>query len=228
MIDFHSHVLPGIDDGSDSVETSLAMLNCMKSQGIEAVFATPHFYADRRDPASFLARRNAAYESLCACGSLPLPVTLGAEVHFFTGIGKSSDIESLCLTGTRLLLLEMPFREWSGRMIDEVEELMSRGIVPVAAHLERYKGFVSNGMISALCDSGVYVQANAEWFLGFWSKRKALAALKDESVLFLGSDAHNMSSRAPNLGPALAVIEKNLGAEFVESLSSRQKSVIYG
>lgn len=228
MIDFHSHVLPGIDDGSDSVETSLAMLSLMKSQGIEAVFATPHFYANRNNPARFLAKRDAAYESLCADGSLPLPVTLGAEVHFFTGIGKSEDIESLCLTGTKLLLLEMPFHEWTGRMLDEVEELIGRGIVPVAAHLERYKGYVSKGMIAAFSDMDIYVQANAEWFLSFWDKKKAVSALKSGSVLFLGSDAHNMSSRAPNLGPALAVIEKSLGTEFVSSLSERQKSVIYG
>ena len=64
MIDFHSHVLPGIDDGSDSVETSLRMLDMWRAQKIDCICATPHFYADEDDPESFLSRRSQAYSRL--------------------------------------------------------------------------------------------------------------------------------------------------------------------
>ena len=64
MIDFHSHFLPQIDDGSDSIETSLAMLRESWEQGVDLIFATPHFYADEVDPEYFLRRRNHAYERL--------------------------------------------------------------------------------------------------------------------------------------------------------------------
>ena len=64
MLDFHSHFLPGIDDGSDSISLSLTMLNAWCDQGINTVCATPHFYASRNNPERFLRRRNDAYEQV--------------------------------------------------------------------------------------------------------------------------------------------------------------------
>ena len=58
MIDFHSHFLPGIDDGSDSIAVSLAMLEAWRSQGIEEIVATPHFYADHNTPEDATALLN--------------------------------------------------------------------------------------------------------------------------------------------------------------------------
>ena len=64
MLDFHTHLLPGIDDGSQSVDESIQMLECMQMQGVEQVVATPHFYANHESVEDFLARRNAALQSL--------------------------------------------------------------------------------------------------------------------------------------------------------------------
>lgn len=221
MTDFHSHFLPGIDDGSDSIETSLAMLNVWRTQQIDRLCATPHFYADRNTPERFLRRRNAAYEALSeamdAC-DLHIPILLGAEVRFFDGISNAEELPELCLQGTDLLLLEMPFTKWTDRMIGEVDDIRRRGIHPVAAHIERYMDLNPKKTIQRFMDMDIFIQCNAEFFLSRRTSRKALRLLKEERIHFLGSDAHNMRSRAPNLRPALDLIEKKLGTYAVSRL----------
>lgn len=221
MIDFHSHFLPGIDDGSDSVETSLRMLAMWREQGIGRICATPHFYAEHDTPERFLRRRQAAYEALLtAAGAQPLPkIRLGAEVRYFTGVSTVESLPELCLSGTSFLLLEMPFVPWTERMLEEVAVIRQRGLFPVAAHLERYLSFNSPKLIRRFMDMDIFIQCNAEFFLERRTARKALRLLREERIHFLGSDAHNLSSRAPNLGPALALIEGKLGPAALDRLA---------
>lgn len=221
MTDFHAHLLPALDDGSDSLETSLAMLEIWRSQGIDRVCATPHFYAERTTPEKFLRRRREALEALrAAMGTAEgSPALLcGAEVRFFDGISGAEALPSLCLEGTDLLLLEMPFTRWTERMLMEVGELRQRGVRPVAAHLERYLDLNPRQTIRRFLQMDVLIQCNAEFFLSRRTAGKALRMLREEKIHFLGSDAHNLRSRAPNLGPALALIERKLGPRALDRL----------
>lgn len=234
MIDFHSHFLPGIDDGSDSIGLSLNMLNAWCNQGIDTVIATPHFYATRNSPERFLRRREEAYNAVRDAMARYRPsnggpwpdIKLGAEVYFFSGISRYEGLHDLCLEGTNLLLLEMPFTPWTSRMIDEVDVIASTtGIMPVAAHIERYLN-QPKSLVKEFLDLDIFIQSNAEFFLDRGSARKALKMLKKGVITFWGSDAHNMDYRAPNLGPALKVISKALGEEFVDNLTNRQYDII--
>lgn len=230
MTDFHSHLLPGIDDGSGSIETTMAMLDMWREQKIDRICATPHFYADRMTPGWFLRRRNTAYNSVLEAmdPSVKYPeILLGAEVHFFDGISNSKELPSLCLEGTDLLLLEMPFR-WTERMLREVADIRRRGIIPVAAHLERYMVYNSGRMIRRFMDMDLLVQCNAEFFLTRHTSRKALRLLRQKRIHFLGSDAHNNTSRAPDLGAALKLIEKMLGASSVDHLLRMEELIDMG
>ena len=233
MIDFHSHFLPGIDDGSDSIAVSLAMLKAWRDQGIEEIVATPHFYADHNTPERFLYRRNNAFESLKAAlfmspelqTSLPA-IRLGAEVRFFDGISRFEGLHELCLEGTDLLLLEMPFHTWTARMVDEVGMIASTtGIMPVAAHIERYLD-QPHHLVKAFLNLEIFFQSNAEFFLEQGYTRRAMKMLKKGVITFLGSDAHNMNHRPVNIGPALGLITKTLGQEFVQDLANRQYDII--
>lgn len=222
MTDFHAHLLPGIDDGSDSVETSLAMLESWREQGITRVCATPHFYADHDRPERFFRRRQAAYESLLQAmeGAEGPEILLGAEVRFYDGIGAAEELERFCLEGTGLLLLEMPFTRWTDRMLSEVAGIRRCGVMPVLAHLERYLSMNPKKTIRQVLDMDVLVQCNAEFFLSRHTSRKALRMLEREQIHFLGSDAHNTSSRPPNLRAALELIEEKLGAQALERLNA--------
>ncbi len=234
MIDFHMHVLPALDDGSRNLFISLAMLERSVEQGIRTIAATPHFYARDNSPEQFLRRRQKAYDKLVSAMAIdedwkPPRLLLGAEVHFFDGMSAVEDLEKLCLEGTDFLLLEMPFTRWTDRMLREVDEMISRGIEPVAAHIERYMDIQPGKTMRRFLEKEVLIQTNASFFLNKKTERKALQMLAREQIHFLGSDAHNLTTRAPNLGPARDLIRKKLGPEamghlhFYESLALHKK-----
>ena len=113
MIDWHSHILPEMDDGSKNVEESLCLMKMLAEQGVDTVIATPHFYANDESVDSFLERRAVSYEKLQTQLSDSLPeVLLGAEVSYYPGISRMADLKRLKIEKTQLLLLEMPMSKW--------------------------------------------------------------------------------------------------------------------
>lgn len=222
VIDFHSHILPGIDDGSQNIETSLQMLKESTLQGVDIMMATPHFYASKDRIEDFLKRRNRAYDSLRSTlgENLQPKLRLGAEVAFFPGISGAAKIDSLVFQGTRLLLLEMPFRSWTTSDIREVEKMIDkRGFQIILAHLERYMGMKENKKkIEELRQMPLYVQINAGSLLD-WKKRRILLKMfqKGEAHL-LGSDCHGINHRAPNLAQGREMLNKKIGKGALERL----------
>lgn len=231
MIDFHSHLIPGIDDGSKSLAMSQSMLDMWKEQKISHICATPHFYADMMSPEKFLEKRDASYRELMdsvikrSDGYRPA-ILPGAEVHYFRGMSSNDSISKFCLKGTKLILIEMPFHEWSEYMVKEVSDLKGQGLIPVAAHIERYLSIQPTKKIDAFLETGVLLQCNAEFFLTFKTKRKALRMLANNEIAFLGSDAHNTTNRCPNLGSAVEYINKKLGPEALSNIRRNEASLI--
>ncbi len=222
MIDFHSHILPGLDDGSANVEESLGLLRMLAGQKADTVAATSHFYATRRSPREFLERRQAAWERLRAALPQNAPrILLGAEVLYFPGISHMEELPELCLEGTDLLLLEMPFDSWSEYTIREVSELARSGRFTILmAHIERYYFQQSISVWDSFLENDILMQSNADFFLPFRTRRKALKLLKEGRIHLLGSDCHNLSRRPPRLADAAAVIEKHLGPRALEEMDS--------
>lgn len=232
MLDLHTHILPGVDDGSRSVEQSLAMLECEAKQGVDTVVLTPHFLARRESPTSFLMRRSAAEQKLRAAMSehpgLP-DVLLGAEVAFFDGMCRSEELDLLCIGNTRAMLIEMPFCEWNRRMLNELEEIQHfRGIQPILAHVERYRSFLPDGLIQQLSDNGVWIQINASHVLRWQTSRRAMNMLKRQSVNFVASDCHNLEQRKPNVGEAIQKIRRKLGNQGLELLGCSEAALLGG
>lgn len=228
VIDFHSHILPGIDDGSSSPEESIAMLGMEAEQGIAQVIVTPHFYARYDTPEHFLQQRAASCVQLKAAltgrGKLPR-IRVGAEVHYFSGISDSEVLSRLTIGRTNSLLLEMPSAPWSERMYREIEGIYEKqGILPVIAHVDRYiRPFHTHGIPKRLEALPVLVQANASFFLDRSTRSMALRMLRKGQIHLLGSDCHNLASRQPNLGEAVAVIRKHLGEEALQRIAHYQK-----
>ena len=186
MIDFHSHVLPGIDDGSDCVEESLEMLHTAKNQGVSTMLATPHFYAQDVSVDHFLEKRKKAYDTLKRCmddSDCP-DIRLGAEVCYFRGIGRAREIEKLCIEGTRVIMVELPFRQWDEEVLRDVEELMEKQNVSVMlAHIERFYACQKRKKIwKEVLDLPVIFQVNAEFFDGR-KKRKLIKKLVEDGIV---------------------------------------------
>lgn len=225
MIDIHSHILPGMDDGSDSPETSRALLSALRAQGVEAVAATPHFYATQDNPGDFLRRRAEAVARMEYDPSDAPAVFLGAEVAYFEGMIRSKDLEEFTLGESSLLLVEMPFSGWSQRMVNEICQVpMQTGLTPVLAHVERYRrADQMPKYMQQLLDGGILFQCNAGAFLTFSERRWALGLLKRRELHFLGSDTHNLTTRPPRLGEAASIITRKLGGDVLDALTEKAK-----
>ena len=231
LIDFHSHVLPGIDDGSKSVEMSIEMLREEKRQGIGHVVATPHFYPQYDSPERFLKRRAEAEailrEEMQKYTDLPR-LSVGAEVYYFSGISDSKEISGLTTGNKRCILIEMPTSSWTEAMYRELEGLyVKRGLLPIIAHLDRYIGRFHNRDIPKRLERlPVLIQANAEFFLERSTSAMALRMLKRDGIHLLGSDCHDLTSRKPNLEDAMNLIHRRLGKDALEGILACQRDVL--
>ncbi len=220
MVDFHTHILPNVDDGSKSVRESLEMLRLLSSQGVTTVCATPHFYARRTSPEAFVIKRQKAFDSLKPYLTPDHPsIILGAEVLYYEGICQTEDLSLLRLSGTKMLLLEMPTVPWTERMISTIIELNSRpDVTIVLAHIERYLSANSKAVWDRLHRNGVMFQANAEFFNSFWTKRKAVKMLSKDRIHLIGTDCHNLTDRRPDIDTSLSYITKKLSSDSLYSM----------
>jgi protein-tyrosine phosphatase len=233
-IDIHSHILPGIDDGSIDMDMTEQMLDLEKEQGVSHIYATPHFYAHRISVESFLERRAKALEKtrrlISTRPELPA-ITAGAEVLCFGGIGKAEQIGSLCIEGTDILLLEMPFTQWSREMTRDVEKLTERFRV-VLAHVERYEQFQKDmSAYREILAMPLTIQINAGSFTapGFSGRRRqklAFSLLADHDKCIIGSDCHNLTDRRPNLASARESIENKAGTERLTQLDAYTEELL--
>lgn len=231
IVDFHSHILPKMDDGSASTEESLNMLRMEAEQGISHVVATPHFYARHDTPERFLGRRKDSMlrlqEALADFPELP-KISLGAEVYFFRGMSNSDAILDLTIADKRCILIEMPGEPWSDSMYRELEAIYNRfELIPVIAHIDRYiRPFHARQVLNRLTELPVQIQANAEFFLNKSTCNLALRMLKQDQIQYLGSDCHNLTDRKPNLGEAVDLIRRRSGEEPLHRIAKYQDAFL--
>lgn len=230
MLDVHTHILPGIDDGSRSVEQSIAMLKAEAEAGVNTVMLTPHYLAGRTSPTEFAQKRAAAEASLRTAlqGQRGMPALFaGAETAFFEGLSRVDDLQALCLGGGPVMLVEMPFCPWTQRMLSELDALQHmRGVQPILAHIERYRSLQPKGLWRELSDSGIWLQCNTSFFLGWQTRKMAMSMLRQGLVNFVASDSHDLVRRPPNVGAAMEKIERKLGKEPIGFLRASEDALL--
>lgn len=176
------------------------MLQEEARQGITAVVMSPHFYASQNGFSEFLERREQAWQRLAPHMTADMPrIRLGAEVQYFDGICNVEGLEALRIEGSKLLLLEMPFCNWSRLMVEDVLALNRRDDVQVLlAHAERYLPFHNKEKFQPLLDDGVLFQSNISWFLSWQTRCQAMSMLNKGMIHILGSDCHARKHRPPS------------------------------
>ena len=191
-LDYHAHVLPGCDHGSDGVETSRKQLAMAAAAGIRTVCATPHFYPHKESIPSFLQRREASARLLRENLTADAPqLQLGAEVLICDGMERLDGLSRLCRGETNELLLEMPFYQWSESIWDTLYALCERrDIEIVLAHAERYPPEA----IEQLIRDNVALQLNSECLTRPLHRKRYLKWIKNGSVKYLGSDIHMLGN----------------------------------
>ena len=202
-VDFHTHILPGIDDGSKDEGMTKAMLIEEKRQGVVKIIATPHFYADQMSVDGFLNHRSAALdktERIRMEAEEPLPeIIAGAEVYYFSGIGLAAEIPKLCIGDTDVLLLERYYRFQKNR------DVWNR-ILTLPLHTQiNAASFVNKGR---------FLRPDRKWQFSIDFLKK------HPDTLHIGSDCHNMTTRIPNLASGRDAIAASLGHEALKRIDA--------
>lgn len=187
QIDFHAHILPKADHGSDGLETSLKQVSLAKEAGIDILAATPHFYPISDTAEAFLARRDHCWAELRGKLGKDAPqILLGAEVQLCRGIDHLQQIRELCLGGTNVLLLELPgdfrFKQFE-RSLDALRYDCKLKVV--IAHVDRYPE-----LAEPILDAGFMGQLNASSLCTLFKKKRYYDWIENGSIVALGSDLH--------------------------------------
>lgn len=220
LTEHHCHILPQIDDGSNSVEMSLEMIKMMRSQGVERIIATPHFYAhrERNDIKTYLAKRQTAYDKIVQADNSNSDIMLGAEVAIEHGLHSIPDIDKLRLADTNYILLELPYAGFQRWYLDEITDISYEyGFTPVIAHIHRYLDYYSKAEYEEVLKLDAIFQINNEAFGNFKERRFVKNLIKEGYPYLFGSDAHNLSDRKPNWDLLQKKVKTNVidGAEVI-------------
>lgn len=196
-VDMHSHLIPGIDDGSPDIETSLKLIRDLQSLGYEKIITTPHILADLYRNDSF-AINDGLSTLRAAMTDANLHIEVEAAAEYFIDRHLDSLIEAndiLSFGHARFVLIEMSFVSISPNLEDVIFALITRGYQPILAHPERYMYLVNQKSIFArLTSLGCLMQVNILSLLGYYGKAVqnwAFFLIKADLVSFLGTDLHH-------------------------------------
>ncbi len=217
LYDFHSHILPGIDDGAQNVEMSLKMLEAQKNSGVMRIVATPHFYLSEQGVSEFCEKRSEAFGRLSERLTDSDPeIICGAEVLYTQSLAEQ-DLRKLCIQGTDYMMIELPYQKLSKNFIRSFKTFcneISHEITPILAHAERYLSFTDADSIYEIIDSDILVQINCGSFKSFSPSMRFITELiRNRGVHLIGTDCHNLSSRKPNMDSAKKFIEKKFSRD---------------
>lgn len=211
MIDLHSHILHGLDDGPARLEESLEIGRAAVADGVAAIAATPHVRDDY--PTSVAAMKAAVAElrEALAADGIPLELHTGGEV----ALGRldalsEEDLRGFALAGSRYLLLEFPYHGWPLDLPRRSFELQAAGLVPVLAHPERSSEVMAAPeRLEPLVAAGALVQVTAaslDGRLGRRTQRTGLELVRRGLAHLVASDAHAPSIRGVGMSAAAAAI----------------------
>ena len=237
LFDIHNHILPAVDDGSRDMEMSLDMIRVAYEEGTREMILTPHY---------MLGRNSYTYEELDqkfnqlkkeveATGEFPdLTLYLGNEILYEEGVAsrlRKKDIHTM--NGTRYVLIEYNIRTPHSEIRHSIEEIVQARYIPIIAHVERYQALEGKlDRIEELIGMGSYLQMNISSVEGgFLNENKSWCRklIKRGYITFLGTDAHNVDSRAPYTQEYIRWIEKKCGREEAEwMLTGAAKMMVEG
>lgn len=232
LIEMHCHILPGIDDGSPDVQTSLAMIEQLQAQGAKAIVLTPHYYSDSISLEDFVSKRDDAFEQLKSALSPGSPKLIpAAEVYISKYLMNNQDLSKICIGNSKYALIEHPFScDFSQDCYDRLLNLNYEfGITPILAHIERYNAFMSDGdLLDEYIDMGCLAQVNINSFCDAPRsiRKKLIKYIKNDRIHLIGTDCHNLSTRPPKYADGVKEIISKCGEDVVEQFEYNAAQII--
>ncbi len=227
MVDLHTHILPGVDDGAETLEDALEMLTTAYKNGTTDIVLTPHYLTcDMRSFGFSKPRLTAIFNEFKSIVADKLPeinLYLGAETFAAANISDYIERDLLIPIGnSKYVLTEFGFDDTAGRALEITKTIMQAGYTVVVAHPERYPFFLYDpANLLPFLDEGVLLQLNAASILGQngnYSKEMALSLIDSGLAALVASDCHSVSWRAPDLSEAYSYVSSEYSPEHAEAL----------
>lgn len=225
MVDIHTHILPGVDDGSGSYEESFEMVKNSCKNGTEKIVLTPHFYYEQKGNSNCIEikRRFDEFSEKIKQAQIGAELFLGSEV-FCSGefLSEISARNFFTLNESRYLLVEFDFYELPEKIFKGLECVSNAGYIPILAHPERYRNLRSDFRAAeTLADSGYLIQLNSTDILHPHSDiafEFSEWLLKNRLVSFIASDCHDLVYRKSGLEDIFGWVFSNISKNYAERI----------
>lgn len=223
ICDIHTHLLPGIDDGSDSWEETMEMVRAAYAGGVRTIIATPHFlpWEEEHNTGKVRPLCEELAGRIRAEQDIHMEIYPGQELYYYGGLTDDLDSgRALTLAGTRNVLIEFAEAVSFDAMQMAVIRLTRGGYRPVIAHFERFACLRERGRVGQIRELGAGIQSNIHAVQlrenRFWLKRQYRAGAVD----YIGSDMHNTKSRPPVMPQDLVWYERHLSEDYLRQVMS--------
>ena len=211
MIDIHCHILPNVDDGAKSIESSKKLLNDEIKNNNEYVILTPHQNKENLNKEMLVNQ----FEEFNKQIDLNVKLMLGCELYYYEGMEKDlKDGKILTLNNSKYVLVEFSTRSET-KVSDVVYEISSYGFVPIVAHVERYP-YLKNDDYLDIVKNGGLIQINSRCFTTKEYKKKLKFLLKNKLVSFIASDCHDENKRPCDFEKAKTIIKKKYKDQYTK------------
>lgn len=226
IIDFHTHIIPGVDHGCSSVREAIRQLDILSSAKTNIAVATSHFYPHIHrinDYVSDVDEAISRVRSELGERKLGISLAIGAEVLACETIDRMPDLDKLCIRGTKCLMLEMPAcGDWSRIQLEAIKNLVDGGYKVILAHIDRYMKRYEKE-IDRLIAMGAVAQVNADSLSTLSLRKKMMGYIDGGYVFALGSDIHG-SDKTPYKD--FARLERRIGSDNLKTIMERSTKLL--
>lgn len=234
FFDIHCHILPGVDDGAEDMEEAIMLLRNEYADGVRTVFLTPHNRKGMFECTGDIIIQQ--FEQLKEKAKQDMPdlvLKLGCEIHISMGVTEQLKANLLpTLDNTRFVLAEFSVDVDKRYIMERCYALLRDGYIPIIAHAERYMIIRKEmKLLQGLADMGALIQMNAGSIIGeegLAMKMFCKKVMRKNLLHFVGSDAHNLVERKPNIGKCVAYLIKTMGKDYQEQILIDNPSKIIG
>jgi protein-tyrosine phosphatase len=233
VLDLHCHLFPAMDDGPTSIDETLSMLYIAQEEGIETIAATHHYMEEQLTVGEYLTiweEKHKQVQELIRMNNIELNIVSGAEVMASPFLAQLEGLKSLCINGSRYLLIELPMMDIPQYTEDVIYSLRLKGITPIIAHPERNRLIVDDpNLLHPLIEMGALGQVTTGSITGLFGKKVTKCArilLEHNMAHLISTDAHSPRRRSPRFETAVTQLEKWFGEKHTNDLIKRNPMLV--
>ena len=236
MIDFHNHIIPNLDDGSKSIEMSLNMIREAEAQGITDIVNTVHYQhpkMEKKDTSyEFIKNEINKFQKIVYDNNINIKIHSASEVFFKFNLTEILDNPITTFGNGKYMLIEFQRLSFPKGYEDEIFKIQLKGITPIMAHPERYRGIQKDiNLAKKWIDRGYLIQIDCASIIGGFgleTQKSAIELLENGLCHIIGSDAHNDKTRNFFLKQALLEVKKNLGEKSASIIKNNSYKILMG